>query len=348
MKHAIRRLTIIFALIIHVPVAFSSLSVAKKSISNNINQTTKFLHNSLQNSQDNLLSKHSTAIHEAGHALLYTLFGDSINTATIEFADKNLKKMSSLTALKKSITRQPIVGGYVQSGSQHLILNDMPAHTSEQEKIEIKNYRSLQNCYIETIISLGGIIAEQIFGAYSDLVPRDLAKMIYSDKRAKKRKDILKISSNSHGQGDLKNIHKNLSKYFDTKEFDTIIEQCYTITYKILRAHKKELEMIADLLFKKRTLSGDQINQLLKLPQTTELSISSEIYAKELTQTYPTIQDYIDGRFLVTDAKKDFYSGYYVTTPPSIIHPKLTGLKIKIYTIYSNEYLENRKLLTKK
>jgi hypothetical protein len=326
-----------------------NLNKAKKSLYKNFNKVADTFDEGLNYTHDTIFDKRSTAIHEAGHALLQMLFGIRYDKATIEFADKNYKKMSSLKAFKKNIKGQSVVGGYVTGGGRLNIFNDLPSQLSEQEKFDVMNYRKLQNCYISVVISLGGVVAEQIFGAYTDLVPYDLSKMITSDKQATGHKDILKITLNAHGQGDMKNIKSKLSQFFDKKEYNNVIVQCYTITYKILRTYKKELQQIADLLVKKRTVSDDAIYQLLQLHAPTNFekgNMPVDVYADEFVRNYATTQEHIAHRYLISEEQQDAH--YYVITPVSSLYPNLTGLKIKIPTIYSNEYLQNRKLLTKK
>ncbi|MDP3788159.1 MAG: hypothetical protein Q8Q60_02435 [Candidatus Chromulinivorax sp.] len=290
----------------------SALSTTKNVAENGLNYT-----------YDIVFDKIQTALHEGGHAILAILYGiNDINKATIEFSDKpGGKKMNISRVLRNQITMKPIVGGSVSYNSSGIFNRaQFSPDTTIEERIAIMNYNEFQRCYISVIVSLGGIVAEQIFGAYSDLVPHDFAKLIFSDKRATSHKDILNITSNAHGKFDLQNIKNDLSRYFKPAEYNNVIVQCYTIAYRMLRKYKKELKMIANLLIKKRTVSGDEILKLLELEKPVVV-MSSNTYPKELIQS----------------------DVYYVTTPTSYSYPNFTGVNIEISTIYSDEYLEQRK-----
>jgi len=119
----------------------------------------------------------------------------------------------------------------------------------------------------QIVVCLAGRFAEEIFGFdLSDGASSDLSRaekiaydMVVKYGMADDLRDIAYYQFDDQLPNDI------ATKIY--REVEKIIEQCRVVTRNLIADHKKDIEKIAKLLIKKRTVQGDEIYRLLNLPE---------------------------------------------------------------------------------
>lgn len=186
--------------------------------------------------------KKVTAYHEAGHALVahYSPASDPIHKATI-------------------IPRGHALG--------------MVVRLPERDRISVQR-RKLE---ADLRVAMGGRIAEALFfgeenvttGASSDIKnATDIARKMVMEWGMSEKLGPLTYGEPSqevflgHQVTQHKNISESTAQVID-QEIKLIVETAYADAEKMIKKHKKDLELIAESLLKYETLSGEEIEDLL-------------------------------------------------------------------------------------
>ena len=182
---------------------------------------------------------YATAIHEAGHAISYAYNNNGhriIHSVTIE------------TRLKSIDNADKASGGFVHPLRQSLLNID---------EIDVQN---------DMISAFAGGVATQMFNLYPD-VPQNMltndAKILEFSNTFNLITDIKIIKDNARWI--INRAHANLSEDDITKKINQTIIVFYKIAYLFISEHKDEVEKLANFLMEKRSISGDDLYDLLNI-----------------------------------------------------------------------------------
>jgi len=187
--------------------------------------------------------KRLTAYHESGHAVVafHSPASDPIHKATI-------------------IPRGRALG--------------MVMRLPEGDRISM----SRERLYADLTVAMGGRIAEEMIfgpqkittGASSDIsMATQMARRMVTEWGMSDKLGPITYGENTqevflgHSVAQHKNVSEATAQLIDN-EIKKIVEEAYDRAKKILRKHKDDLELLAQTLLEYETLSGDEINVLLK------------------------------------------------------------------------------------
>lgn len=232
--------------------------------------------------------KRLTAYHESGHAVVafHTPASDPIHKATI-------------------IPRGRALG--------------MVMRLPEGDRISM----SRERLYADLAVAMGGRIAEEMIfgpnkittGASSDIsMATQIARRMVTEWGMSEKLGPITYGENTqevflgHSVAQHKSVSESTAQLIDS-EIKQIVEEAYTRAEKLLNKHKDDLELLAQTLLEYETLSGDEINVLLKdrkfnriksasgpdLPHTSSIPSGGSKKAdpkqkKRLTKTSPAPQ----------------------------------------------------------
>ena len=199
--------------------------------------------------------KELTAIHEAGHAILSLL----------------IPEVDPVT--KVSIIPRGMAGGYTLTPPR-----------------EDKGYHSKQELLGDIAVALGGRVSEELnFGDITTGAARDLeastqiARQMVCDFGMSERLGNITLGK-SHGPVFLgrdlieeKNYSDETAGIID-EEIKHIVDECYSRAKKLIRENQEKLKLLANTLFEKEVLSGEEIKRMLGLvtPDTSNANPSTQ------------------------------------------------------------------------
>jgi len=135
-----------------------------------------------------------------------------------------------------------------------------------------------ERLYADLAVAMGGRLAEEMIfgqdkvttGASSDIkMATDMARRMVTEWGMSEKLGPISYGENSqevflgHSVAQHKNVADNTAQVIDA-EVKKIIDEAYERARKILTKHKKHLELLAETLLEFETLSGEDINVLLK------------------------------------------------------------------------------------
>ena len=135
-----------------------------------------------------------------------------------------------------------------------------------------------ERLYADLAVAMGGRLAEEMIfgsnkvttGASSDIkMATDMARRMVTEWGMSEKLGPISYGENSqevflgHSVAQHKNVADNTAQVIDA-EVKKIIDEAYENARKILTKHKKHLELLAETLLEFETLSGEDINILLK------------------------------------------------------------------------------------
>jgi len=199
--------------------------------------------------------KELTAIHEAGHAILSLL----------------IPEVDPVT--KVSIIPRGMAGGYTLTPPR-----------------EDKGYHSKQELLGDIAVALGGRVSEELnFGDITTGAARDLeastqiARQMVCDFGMSERLGNITLGK-SHGPVFLgrdlieeKNYSDETAGIID-EEIKHIVDECYSRAKKLIQENQEKLKLLANTLFEKEVLSGEEIKRMLGLvtPDTSNANPSTQ------------------------------------------------------------------------
>ena len=198
-----------------------------------------------------------TAYHEAGHTL-------------VNYFTENTDPLHKVTIVSKGMS-----GGHT-------------AFIPEKDS----THRTKAQLIAQLDVSMGGRIAEEIYlgkdkvtgGASSDLETATFVAELMVKKLGMSEKFGLRVVKDEQSL-DEKEVMSEGTKDIMDAEVNRLLNESYKRATNILKAHRKELDLLSDALLKYETLDADDVKAIIegdprKLGQRNSLNSNSKIYYK--------------------------------------------------------------------
>lgn len=152
---------------------------------------------------------------------------------------------------------------------------------------------SLERLYADLAVAMGGRIAEEMIfgpekvttGASSDIsMATQMARRMVTEWGMSPKLGPITYGENTqevflgHSVAQHKNVSESTAQIID-QEIKRIVEEAYERAKKILTKHRNHLELLAENLLEYETLTGDEIDTLLKEGKLDRLKISIDLPA---------------------------------------------------------------------
>ena len=198
-----------------------------------------------------------TAYHEAGHTI-------------VNYFTENTDPLHKVTIVSKGMS-----GGHT-------------AFIPEKDS----THRTKAQLIAQLDVSMGGRIAEEIYlgkdkvtgGASSDLETATFVAELMVKKLGMSEKFGLRVVKDEQSL-DEKEVMSEGTKDIMDAEVNRLLNESYKRATNILKAHRKELDLLSDALLKYETLDADDVKAIIegdprKLGQRNSLNSNSKIYYK--------------------------------------------------------------------